>query len=386
MPFKLCCINIGKNLSFETLLAAMKYYTNARVFVNNNWLHNASVTVKGGRIDAINAVADKDATVIDCGGNLLIPALLDLQLYGAGGRLFSAYPDPLSLQKLAEENKKAGVAACLATIATQPLPVIYECIEGIKHYWQQGGRGILGMHLEGPFMNPVKRGAHNPEWIHAPSVKEVEDLLTAGKDVIKVVTLAPECCDEVIVKMFVDAGVYVSAGHSNATYKQAEKFSAQGITLVTHMFNAMSALHHRDTGLPGAAFEDKKLTASIIPDGIHVSYSALKIAKQQMGERLFFITDSVTETNIGAYQHRLNNDHYCTADGTLSGSAITLLQGVKNANLYAGIRLEECIRMASLYPAKAIGIQKDYGSISPGRIANMLLVNKDLELLENFIE
>jgi N-acetylglucosamine-6-phosphate deacetylase len=125
--------------------------------------------------------------------------------------------------------------------------------------------------------------------------------------------------------------------------------------------------------------------ASIIPDGIHVSYSALKIAKKQMGERLFFITDSVTETSIGPYQHQLNKDHYCTADGTLSGSAITMLQGIKNAIQYAGISTEEALSMATFYPARAIGIDDDYGSITPGKKASMLLLNEHFEIVQNFI-
>jgi N-acetylglucosamine-6-phosphate deacetylase len=213
----------------------------------------------------------------------------------------------------------------------------------------------------------------------------VSTLLKEGKDVIKIITVAPECCDPRFIKMFVDAGIIVSAGHCNAGYAEAKNFSSLGIRLVTHMFNAMSPLHHRDTGLPGAAFEDGQLSASIIPDGIHVSWSALKIAKKQMGERLFFITDSVTETNIGPYQHQLNNDHYCTADGTLSGSAITMLQGVKNAIQYAGISTEESLSMATLYPARAAGIEDDYGSIAPGKKASMLLLNERLQIIQNFI-
>lgn len=364
----------------------MNHYVNARVFTGTSWIENGIVTVDQGTIVAISTGISSNENAIDCKGNMLVPALLDLQLYGAGGKLFSAYPGTEALGMLADENKKAGVAACLATIATQPNDVIYSCIEAIKQYWKNGGTGILGMHLEGPFMNVAKRGAHKAEWIHSPSKEEVTKLLEAGSDVIKIVTIAPECCDDAIIKMFVDAGIYVSAGHSNATYSQAATFTSKGIKLVTHMFNAMSALHHRDTGLPGASFVDDYLMASIIPDGIHVSYPALKIAKKQMGDRLFFITDSVTETTIGPYQHHLNGDHYCTADGTLSGSAITMLQGVKNAIAHAGITLDESLRMASLYPAKAIGIDKDYGSIAVGKKAAMLLLNDDLEITGNFID
>ena len=362
----------------------MIQYKNGRVLSGRDWI-TSSVEINDGRIISVGDTTARTDKVIDCDNLLLIPALLDLQLYGAGGKLFSAYPGTESLKILAEENKKAGVAGCLATIATQPLPVILDCIEAIKKYWNQGGKGILGMHLEGPYLNAVKRGAHMAEWIHQPTEKEAQQIIEAGRDVIKIITIAPECCHPQIINMFIDAGIHVSAGHSNATYDQAKEFSSMGISLVTHMFNAMSPLHHRDTGLPGAAFEDIKLHASIIPDGIHVSYPALKIAKKQMEERLFFITDSVTETSIGPYQHQLNKDHYCTKDGTLSGSAISLLQGIKNAINYAGISREEAILMATLYPAKAIGIDSDYGSIEKGKIASMLLLNEELEIVQNLI-
>lgn len=364
----------------------MQRFTNARIFTGTEWIENGTVTCNSGRITGVqgNTYPGQNEDIIDCNGNWLVPALLDLQLYGAGGKLFSAYPEADSLQVLAEKNKEVGVVSCLATISTQPLDIIYQCIEAIKTYGQQGGKGIWGMHLEGPFMNPVKRGAHKESWIHAPTEAEVSALLAAGKEVIKIVTLAPECCAPSIIQMFTDAGIIVSAGHSNATYNEAMQFPALGIKLVTHLFNAMSPLHHRDTGLPGASMQNEALTASIIPDGIHVSYSALNLAKKQMGDRLFFITDSVTETHIGEYQHQLNGDHYCTKDGTLSGSAITLLQGVRNAVQHAGISIEESLRMASLYPAKAIGLH-DYGAIAVGKKADMLLLNDKLELLQNFI-
>lgn len=364
----------------------MQNFTNARIFTGNEWIENGTVMCEHGRITGIdNTGGIHKENAVDCNGQMLVPALVDLQIYGAGGKLFSAYPEAASLKILADENRKAGVAGCLATIATQPLDVIYASIAAIKTYWQQGGKGILGMHLEGPFLNPVKRGAHKAGWIHKPSEKEISELLKAGKGIIKIVTVAPECCAPSIIQMFIDAGVIVSAGHCNAGYKDAMNFSALGVKLVTHLFNAMSPLHHRDTGLPGAAIENKSLMASIIPDGIHVSYSALRIAKKQMNDRLYFITDAVTETGIGEYQHQLNNDHYCTPDGTLSGSAITLLQGVRNAVRHCDISLEESIRMASLYPARAIGLQNDYGTLLAGKKAAMLLLNDKLELVQHFI-
>jgi N-acetylglucosamine-6-phosphate deacetylase len=359
---------------------SVQQFINAKIFTGSGWMEHGTVLIDNGRIANISTEVVENIKTVDCGGNSLVPAFLDLQIYGAGGRLFSAYPDAESLSVLAAENLKGGTVGCLATIATQPLDIIYKSVATIQNYWQQGGKGILGMHLEGPYMNPIKRGAHKLEWMRVPTEKEVGDLLEFAAGAIKMVTLATEICSPAVIKMFVDAGVIVSAGHSNATYNQAINLPTLGVNVATHLFNAMSPLHHRDAGLPGALFDSPALRASIIPDGIHVSYAALRIAKKQMGERLHFITDAVTETTTGEYQHHLNGDHYCIADGTLSGSALTMLQGVKNSVLHAQIPVGESLRMASLYPAQIMGLENDYGTIEVGKKAAFLLLNESLEM------
>ncbi len=351
-------------------------YTNAQIFTGEKWLENQAVLVKDeiiADIVSIGSIPEYYKT-IDCQGKILAPAFIDLQIYGAGGQLFSAFPTPKALQLLAEHNLKYGTTHCLATIATQTLDVIHACIDAIKKYWQQGGKGILGLHLEGPFINKIKRGAHIENFIHAPTEEEIEALLEYADGVIKMVTLAPEICGRNIVDLFLQAGVVVSAGHSNATFAEATKSFDSGIATATHLFNAMSPLHHRDIGLPGAVLNHPNVMASIIPDGIHVSYETVKLAKQIMGERLFFITDAVTETNIGPYQHVFNNDYYALPNGTLSGSALTMLQGVKNAIKYCGIPLEEALRMASLYPAKLMGLDKKLGKIDIGFSADVVII------------
>lgn len=380
---KFCAATISPYLCKKqqaTMENTARQLINAKIFTGSGWIENGHVLIENGRIADTPANVLDGIDTIDCDGNLLVPAFLDLQIYGAGGRLFSAYPDAESLAVLAAENRKGGTVGCLATIATQPLDIIYKSVAAIHAYWQQGGQGILGMHLEGPYMNPIKRGAHKLEWMRVPTEKEVGHLLEFAAGAIKMVTVATEICPPAVIKMFADAGVVVSAGHSNATYQQAQELPWLGVNVATHLFNAMSPLHHRDVGLPGAIFDSPTLRASIIPDGIHVSYAALRIAKKQMGERLHFITDAVTETSVGEYQHQLNGDHYCVADGTLSGSALTMLQGVKNSVLHAGIPLEESLRMASLYPAQVMGLEADYGSIAVGKKAALLLVDDELEL------
>lgn len=353
-------------------------YTNATIFTGERWLDEQVVLVRNETIVDIVSTekVEKDFDIIDCQGKVLAPAFIDLQIYGAGSQLFSAFPTVEALQKLVDHNLKFGTSQCLATIATQSLTVIYACLDAIKKYGANDGKGILGLHLEGPFINKIKRGAHIENLIHTPTEQEVSELLEYANGVIKMVTLAPEICSKNVIDLFVQAGVIVSAGHSNATYLEAMNGFKYGIKTVTHLFNAMSPLHHRDVGMPGAVLNHPTLMASIIPDGIHVSFEAVMLAKKLMGERLFFITDAVTETNIGAYQHVFNKDHYTLPNGTLSGSALTLLQAVKNAVNHCCIPIDEALRMASLYPAKLMGIDNNFGKIEIGYAADFAIMDK----------
>ena len=356
-------------------------YTNATIFTGETFLENHAVIVNDGLIEAVIPKENlpADCAIIDCRNHYLVPSFTDLQVYGASGKLFSAFPSTEALQLLAQHNAESGTAACLVTIATQPLPVIEACIEAIKTYLGQGGKGIMGMHLEGPYINAEKRGAHVKEWVVNPTLEEVKTLLQKAEGVIKMVTLAPEWIDEKIIQLFADNGVIVSIGHSNASFEQATKVMNNGAKSVTHLYNAMSPLHHREPGLVGAVMQHPIATASIIPDGIHVHYEAVKIAKQIMGERLFFITDAVPSTNVGPYQHVYNTDHYDLPNGTLSGSALTMLKAVSNAVEHCNISLAEAIRMASLYPARLMGLQNQYGKIEKGFAATIALLSKDLQ-------
>jgi N-acetylglucosamine-6-phosphate deacetylase len=195
------------------------------------------------------------------------------------------------------------------------------------------------------------------------------------------ITLAPEICSEEVIEFILSQGIKISAGHSNASYSQAMRGFEKGISLVTHLYNAMSPLHHREPGLAGAAMDHDKVMASIIPDGIHIDFAALRIAKKAMGHRLFAITDAVTETTEGDYQHIFAGDKY-EAAGILSGSALGMNQALLNLNQQGGIELGEALRMCSLYPARALGIENERGRLLPGYIAEMVLLNKRGEFIK----
>ena len=358
-------------------------YTAKHIFTGETWLTNHAVITKGGQVEELVRLSSSLTTEVtqqfdDC---IIAPAFIDLQIYGAFGKLLAVYPETDSLFKLKEYCEKGGAAYCLPTVATNTYEVFYQCIDAVKEYWKKDGEGVLGLHIEGPWINPVKRGAHVEALIHTPTTEQVRALLNYGKDVIKMLTLAPEVCSKEVIDLILSYGIVISAGHSNADYEQAQKGFANGITAVTHLYNAMSPLHHRQPGLVGATMVNNNVMASIIPDGYHVDYTAIRIAKQVMKERLFVITDAVTETTEGYYKHQAAGDKY-EAAGILSGSALTMSKAIKNLVNNVGIDSGEAIRMCSLYPAKLMKMDNRLGKILPGFAAQMVVLNNDLDVVK----
>ncbi|MGX5817959.1 N-acetylglucosamine-6-phosphate deacetylase [Chitinophaga lutea] len=344
--------------------------SNAVIYTGKEVLQQKALLLEDGKIKGwVDAQSiPESAQILDFAGCSIAPGLLDLQIYGGGDRLFSDDPSSVALQQIESALTKTGTTGFLLTLATNSLEVFQAAIDTVRDHPLPG---VLGLHLEGPYLNPVKKGAHIEKYIKRPTVAEVQSLLDRAKGVIKMMTLAPEMCDPAVIRLLLDNGVIVSAGHSNATFAEATAGFNMGIQTTTHLFNAMSPFHHRDTGLPGAAYRSPNAYASIIPDGIHVDYQALAVSKQVMGDRLFLITDAVAPST-GAYTHVRQRDRYTLPDGTLSGSAITLLEGVRNVVKHVGIALDEALRMASTYPARLLGTP-ERGVLAPGQPANLTI-------------
>ena len=204
-------------------MAGTIIYSADKIFTGTNWLYDHVVVVENGTIEKVIPVSSlpENGATEHFPGCLISPAFIDLQIYGAHKRLFAVYPDAGSLQKLKEYCNGGGAAYCLPTVATNRSTVFYSCIDAIKDYWEKGGEGILGLHIEGPWINAIKRGAHIESLIHSPTVKEVTELLKYGNGVIKMITLAPEVCSTEVIDTIQSYRIVISAGHSNATYKQA---------------------------------------------------------------------------------------------------------------------------------------------------------------------
>ena len=361
-------------------MAGIKAYIPHLIFTGDEWLEAHAVIGKGGIIKDLLPVTalpvDMEREVYT--NAILAPAFIDLQIYGAYEKLFAVYPDASSLALLHKYCTKGGAAFCVPTVATNEPEVFFKCIDAVKKYWQQGGEGILGLHAEGPWINKLKRGAHIGSLIHSPTLNEAKELLEYGKGVIKIITLAPEVCSKEVIELIQSYGIRIFAGHSNASYDEAKQSFDNGITGVTHLYNAMSPLHHRNPGLVGAAFDHPKVMASIIADGFHVDYAAIKIAKKIMLQRLFAITDAVTTTNKGYYQHQPEGDKY-TAGKILSGSALTMYKAMQNLVTHCGIELAEALRMCSLYPAQVMQMDDKLGKIAKGYEAKMVLLSLSLQ-------
>jgi N-acetylglucosamine-6-phosphate deacetylase len=358
------------------------------IFTGQDIQTGKAVLTREGRIVDVVPVADlpADYRVRELPGYLLAPAFIDLQIYGGNGLLFSADLSTAALEATYEYCLEGGCTQFMITLATNSIDKFLRGLEVAREYRNNGGKGLLGVHLEGPYINPAKRGAHLEKFIKTPTPEEIGLLIQKGKDVFRMMTLAPERCDRACIELLISNGIIVSAGHSNATYEEAANGFYQGIPAATHLFNAMSPLQGRQPGMLGAIYDNNDVRSSIVCDGVHVDFASVRISKKIMADRLFFITDAVTEVQYGEYIHIFKGDRYTLPDGTLSGSSLTMLRAVRNGVENAGIPLLEALRMASLYPATVLGEQDKRGCIRPGAQADLVLLDEQLNLVQVIVD
>lgn len=329
--------------------------TNATIYTGKEILSGTAILINNGVVEGFVYDTDlpDDYEVKDLGGNNIAPAFIDLQIYGGNGFLFSADPSIEAIEATYQYCLAGGASKFLMTVATNSAEVFSRSIAAAKKYLQQGCKGMPGLHLEGPWINPEKRGAHILEYIHRPTLDEAKKFIDEAEGVVKMITLAPEMVGEEIVDYLQANGLIVSAGHTNANFSEAKR-GLEKIKVVTHLFNAMSQFQSREPGMVGAIYDHPTVCCSLVADGVHVDFNAIRISKKILGERLYLITDAVSETTTGPYPHVFKNDRYVLPNGTLSGSALTMMKAVKNCVEHCGIETEEALRMASLYPARIL--------------------------------
>ncbi|MGX2975588.1 N-acetylglucosamine-6-phosphate deacetylase [Ursidibacter arcticus] len=369
----------------------MSHYalTNCVVYTGNDVLYQHAVIVKDDKIDAIvhQQELPKDLDKIDLKGANLSAGFIDLQLNGCGGVMFNEDISVRTLEIMQETNLKSGTTSYLPTFITSPDEGMKQAVQVMRDYLAKYKNQALGLHLEGPYLSVAKKGVHRPEYIREAS-GEMIDFLCNNGDVITKLTLAAENGTADHIQKFVDAGIIVSIGHSNATYAQAKQRIEQGISFATHLHNAMSPISSgREGGVVGAVL-DSDIYTGIIVDGLHVDWSNVRIAKKAKGDKLVIVTDAVAPAgaNIDHFifvgKKVLYKDGKCIDEfGSLGGAAITMIESIRNVIQHTDISLEEAIRMCTLYPAKAIHVDDHLGSIEVGKIANLAVFDNQFNVL-----
>ncbi len=352
---------------------------NASIFTGEERLENKALLISNGKIHSITDPEQIPAgfKITDLKGLTIAPGLIDLQIYGSGGKLFGALPDEEGLEQMEKDLLAQGTTGFFATAATNSDEVVLKAIDAAKAYRKRAKGNFLGLHLEGPYLSVKRKGAHPENYIKKGTLAEIKSWVDRAEGELKIMTIAPELQDQELIDFLHSNNIIISAGHSDATYEEALSFLNNPIQAATHLYNAMPPIHHRAAGLVPAIFKLKPYT-SIVADGVHVSFPMIELAKRELGDRLFLITDAVTETNEGAYQHVFKGDRYTMPDGTLSGSCLSMLKAIENCVLKVGIPLDEALRMASTYPARLMG-DNNKGLIKKGYRADIIVINKELK-------
>lgn len=341
----------------------------SRIFTGHEWLNNKEISVEDGRISAIS---DGQGQATD---NILVPGFIDLQIYGGGGILFSNHQTTEAIQATFDEHHKTGTVAFQITLNCSPAESMWKAIDAYQNY---AGPGLVGLHLEGPFFNPVRRGAHKEEFVQKPSIDFLVELISRTAGIPTYLTIAPEMFSSAELSLLLNSHIMCSLGHSDATFDQAMDAINKGVTRITHLFNAMSQWQSRALGLVGASFQSQAWT-SIIADGLHCDFKSLELAFQLKKGRLFLITDAVTNDVSGPYSFLAKDGRFTNEAGVLSGSSLTMIEAIQNCVQQASIPLEEVIRMATVYPAEVANLDQ-LGSIEVGKRACFVELNSALEV------
>ncbi len=367
---------------------------NGRVLTEHGLVEGHAVVIEDGRIRAVTSSNDLPTGVSqrhDLDNRLLLPGFVDVQVNGGGGALFGDAPSVETLRIIGRAHRRFGTTGFLPTIISADLNMIREAIHAADAAVQAGVPGVLGIHVEGPFLSPERKGIHDASNFRTLDA-EAFALLTSMTHGRTLVTLAPEETTPETIRRLVDAGVIVSAGHTDATYAEIRAALDHGLSGFTHLFNAMSPMTSREPGTVGAALEDRDSWCGIIADGRHVDPAVLRITLRcKRADRIMLITDAMPSVGSPAKSFRLQGqtitaeNGVCVApDGTLAGSDLDMAQAVRNAMKMLGLDLMGAVGMASRNPATFLGLEM--GRIAPGYRANLVQATDELEIVETWID
>lgn len=369
----------------------MLYIHGATLYAPETTLEDAAVLVDGGRIVAVDAASalpcPAGAEKMDATGLLLAPGFIEMQFNGGFGDDFT--DDPTTIWRVAEQLPRYGVTSFLPTIITSPAEKVALGQKVVTTGRPAGFRGAepLGLHVEGPFLNLKKKGAHNPNYLKPPTLEAVAGW--SPETGVRLVSLAPELPGALdVIRALTARGVLVSAAHSMATYDEAIAGFDAGLRYGTHLFNAMPGLGHRDPGLPGALLTDDRPTVGIIADGIHVHPAVVDLAWRALGpDRLNLVTDAMAALGMAAGVHLLGDFEVTVdatsarlADGTLAGSILSLDQALRNLIAFSGCTLNEALATITATPARTLGLDGERGRIAAGYAADLVFLTPDLQV------
>jgi len=366
---------------------------NARVLSAQGWRDDAAVIVEDGRILELATRAPPNAEVHDLSGRILLPGFIDCQVNGGGGVLFNDQPTAEGIRAIGAAHRRFGTTGFLPTLISDTTEKMRTAIGAVDAAISEDVPGILGIHLEGPFLSRARRGVHAEKYLHAPDASELllAESLRRG---VTLLTLAPECVPGDAIRQLAEAGVIVSAGHSDADYATVRRALDAGVRGFTHLYNAMSPLASRAPGVVGAALDDPDSWCGVIVDGHHVDAASLRVAlKAKPRGKIFLVTDAMPPVGAANPSYVLNGetivarDGICqTANGTLAGSALNMIDAVRNTIDTLGVPLDEAARMASTYPADFLGLGATHGRIEAGCRAAFTVVDQDLRVTETWVD
>jgi N-acetylglucosamine-6-phosphate deacetylase len=366
-----------------------------RVLLPHGFQEGLAVVLDGGRISAVMAEANLPAGIDrhDLAGATLVPGFIDTQVNGGGDVLFNDAPTVTGIAAIGAAHRRFGTTGFLPTLISDDLAVIREAIAAVDAAIEAGIPGVLGIHIEGPFLNRDRRGIHLPEKIRTLDAEGLA-VLTSLKRGRTLVTLAPERTTPEAIAQLIAGGVIVAAGHSDASYEQAVAGIRAGISGVTHLFNAMSPLTSRAPGLVGAALEQAGMTCGIIVDGHHVSPATLRVAlRTKPRDGFMLVTDAMPSVGSDRSFFMLQGrrievrDGMCTDEaGTLAGSNLDMAAAVRNAAAMLGVPLEDAIAMASRSPAGFLRLGDILGEIAPGYRADLVALDAGGQVIATWID
>lgn len=371
----------------------MQALVNARVLVDGEIVAGRAVLIDGSRIAAAVAAdcIPADCEIIDVGGGILAPGFIDIQVNGGGDRLFNDDPSIETIAAIGAAHRKFGTTGILPTLISDDFATTVAAMEAARAAIAAGVPGVLGVHIEGPFLNPKRKGIHDAARLRAISSNDIA-LLSRPIGGKTMVTLAPEIVPCEAIRALADAGVIVCAGHTQANADQVAAALDNGLSGFTHLFNAMSQLTPREPGVVGAALLDENSRCGIIVDGHHVDPRVLKLALRAAPLRKFMlVTDAMPSVGgrkafvLDGQQIAVVDGKCSNADGTIAGSDLDMASAVRNAVELLDLSLADALAMASTHPAAFLGLDHEFGRIAPGYRADLVLLDDDLNALQTWI-